>query len=302
LGCCKTQGCCVVGTELLKFHALCPLQETESGGMDKDDESEKSDDDEEENPLVVPLAENLKPSKDHLAQQWFSQDVFSGIDAVEELSDDEKVRGQGKKSKGLKVHSSERLDDDDDDLDDEMDAVITGPTSNGFSNGDHHVTSLVENDDFEIVPAEASASSDSDTSEDSDQDSDTGKAEILAYAKKMLRKKSRESIIDAAYNRYTFNDVGLPHWFADDERKHSQPMKPITKDEVEAMKVLFQNYPPETLHQRVCTLCQLHHLLKMNGNSFSHYPMPLVSQSQNAQLRILSIHSEWWDLLTYHDT
>ncbi|CAK9270394.1 unnamed protein product [Sphagnum jensenii] len=216
-------------------------QETESGGMDKDDESEKSDDDEEENPLVVPLAENLKPSKDHLAQQWFSQDVFSGIDAVEELSDDEKVRGQGQKSKGLKVHSSERLDDDDDDLDDEMDAVITGPTSNGFSNGDHHVASQVENDDFEIVPAEASASSDSDTSEDSDQDSDTGKAEILAYAKKMLRKKSRESIIDAAYNRYTFNDVGLPRWFADDERKHSQPMKPITKDEVEAMKAQFRS-------------------------------------------------------------
>jgi hypothetical protein len=30
--------------------------------------------------------------------------------------------------------------------------------------------------------------------------------------------------------------------------------------------------------------------------------LPLVSQSQNDQLRILPIHIEWWDLLTYHDT
>ena len=47
-----------------------------------------------------------------------------------------------------------------------------------------------------------------------------GKAEVLALAKKMLRRKEKESIIDAAYNRYASHDVGLPRWFEEDEAKH----------------------------------------------------------------------------------
>ena len=47
-----------------------------------------------------------------------------------------------------------------------------------------------------------------------------GKAEVLALAKKMLRRKEKESIIDAAYNRYASHDVGLPRWFQEDEAKH----------------------------------------------------------------------------------
>ncbi len=44
--------------------------------------------------------------------------------------------------------------------------------------------------------------------------------QVLALAKRMLRRKEKESIIDAAYNRYAFHDTGLPRWFTDDERKH----------------------------------------------------------------------------------
>ncbi|CAM6107003.1 unnamed protein product [Calypogeia fissa] len=69
---------------------------------------------------------------------------------------------------------------------------------------------------------------------------DNAKAETLAYAKKMPRKKSRESILDNAYNRCTFDDDNLPRWFAEDEKKHSQPMKPVTKDDIEAMKAQFR--------------------------------------------------------------
>jgi AdoMet-dependent rRNA methyltransferase SPB1 len=47
-----------------------------------------------------------------------------------------------------------------------------------------------------------------------------GKAEVLALAKRMLRRKEKESIIDAAYNRYAFHDTGLPRWFVEDERHH----------------------------------------------------------------------------------
>jgi hypothetical protein len=46
-----------------------------------------------------------------------------------------------------------------------------------------------------------------------------GKAEVLALAKRMLRRRDKESIVDAAYNRYAFHDAGLPRWFAEDEQR-----------------------------------------------------------------------------------
>lgn len=198
--------------------------------------SDKSDEDVEANPLVVPLAEASKMSKEHLAKEWFSQDIFEGVNDAEELSDDEEVIAKIKKSK----KASERVDDEDEDT-----GVGVSTRGNGYSNDSAHSAPEKENADFEVVPQESSGSSDSDSSEDSEDDN--GKAETLAYAKKMLRKRSRESIIDDAYNRYTFNDVGLPRWFNDDERKHNRPEKPITKDEVEAMKV-WKSQPCSSLH------------------------------------------------------
>ncbi len=47
-----------------------------------------------------------------------------------------------------------------------------------------------------------------------------GKAEVLALAKRMLRRKEKESIIDAAYNRYAYHDNPMPRWFSEDERRH----------------------------------------------------------------------------------
>ena len=47
-----------------------------------------------------------------------------------------------------------------------------------------------------------------------------GKAEVLAIAKKMLRRKDKESIVDAAYSRYASHDTHLPRWFEEDEQRH----------------------------------------------------------------------------------
>lgn len=44
--------------------------------------------------------------------------------------------------------------------------------------------------------------------------------QVLALAKRMLRRKDKESIVDAAYNRYAFHDTGLPRWFREDEMRH----------------------------------------------------------------------------------
>merc|ERR1712150_215952 len=49
-------------------------------------------------------------------------------------------------------------------------------------------------------------------------------------------KKRRRDIIDAGYNRYTFNDEGLPAWFTEDENKHVYRQAPVTREEVEYYK------------------------------------------------------------------
>jgi AdoMet-dependent rRNA methyltransferase SPB1 len=49
----------------------------------------------------------------------------------------------------------------------------------------------------------------------------------------MLSKKSRLDIFNKTYNRYAFQDLDqAPDWFQDDEKKHSQASKPVTKEEI----------------------------------------------------------------------
>ena len=62
-------------------------------------------------------------------------------------------------------------------------------------------------------------------------------------ARKMLRKKARNEIIDASYNRYSTHEdpSTLPSWFVEDEAKHRymerlQPTKEEMAEEKQALK------------------------------------------------------------------
>ena len=62
-------------------------------------------------------------------------------------------------------------------------------------------------------------------------------AEDLALAKKMIRKKDREEILDMSFNKYNnFDYDGMPTWFVEDEKKHNFVNLPITKEEVKVIK------------------------------------------------------------------
>ncbi|XP_020267335.1 putative rRNA methyltransferase [Asparagus officinalis] len=189
-------------------------------GQDLDQEEMK----EEKNPLMVPLQEEEQPTQEQIMEQWFSQDVFAEAaeDGLFQKSDSEDEKEEEEKPLPKVAKKSKTRD--------------SVPSKTKVSD---------ELEDFEVVPAEPlktnedSSSSSSDDSDSEEEDEDT-KAEILAYAKKMLRKKKREEILDDAYNKYMFDDEGLPTWFVEEEKKHSQPMKPITKEEINAMKAQFR--------------------------------------------------------------
>ena len=64
-------------------------------------------------------------------------------------------------------------------------------------------------------------------SDHEDYDSDDY-AETLALGTMMLRNSKAKSLVDASYNRYSWNDPeGLPDWFQDDESKNYRPKLPI---------------------------------------------------------------------------
>ncbi|CAN0402683.1 unnamed protein product, partial [Ectocarpus sp. 13 AM-2016] len=53
---------------------------------------------------------------------------------------------------------------------------------------------------------------------------DEDRARQLALGTMMLRKHRAKEMVDAAYNRFSWNDdADLPDWFVDDEKRHYRP-------------------------------------------------------------------------------
>ncbi|KAF8406450.1 hypothetical protein HHK36_008537 [Tetracentron sinense] len=192
-----------------------------------DHDSDKDQVDNEANPLMVPLVDEELPTREQITEKWFSQDIFA--EAMEEGdfgkndSEDEMEDIQEQK---LPIPKKANKD------------VSYRSTDSNFP----EVRVSKSEADFEIVPAPATDSSgdSSSSSDESEEEDDDKKAEILAFAKKLLRKKQREEILDDAYNKYMFDDEGLPPWFLDEERKHRRQIKPVTKEEIAAMKAQFK--------------------------------------------------------------
>ncbi|XVF01085.1 hypothetical protein REPUB_Repub04eG0057200 [Reevesia pubescens] len=220
----------------------------EGGDGDADDiilsdhDSDKDEADPEANPLMVPLDDGEGPSQEEITNRWFGQDIFA--EAVEQGdlgkydSDDEmEVNNQEKRPAVPEKAKVKKRQDESPSM---PDKAKVKKTDNAAGPNRTQLQALKAEDDFEIVPAPATDSSDDSSSDDSeDEDVDT-KAEILAYAKKMFRKKRRGQILDDAYNKYMFDDEGLPKWFLEEEMRHRQPIKPITKEEIAAMRAQFK--------------------------------------------------------------
>lgn len=208
------------------------MQEDENGGdgIQSDYDSDENPADEDKNPLMVSLDDGEAPTQEEIANKWFSQDIFA--EAAEEgdmemlgSEDDMQVDEPKEKtavSKEAKPNISKNARE-----------------KSNISTNAREKTDKAD-DGFEVVPAPATDSSDDSSDESSEDEDPETKAEILACAKKMLRKKQREQILDDSYNKYMFDDAGLPNWFLDEERRHRQPIKPVTKEEIAAMRAQFK--------------------------------------------------------------
>ncbi|KZT30477.1 FtsJ-domain-containing protein [Neolentinus lepideus HHB14362 ss-1] len=165
--------------------------------------------------------EGFKTSRN--AQLWFSRDVFAGVDDLDDLEDDERLRS----SEGEDV-----MEADGDAPDDDMQSVSILDNPDLF----------FQDDDFEVVPQEQD-----DVTWDVVEDAARQKmiqehglltAEAMTLAQQLVnRQKTKSDLINDGFSRYSLNAKdGLPSWFLDDEAKHYKANIPITKEAVDALR------------------------------------------------------------------
>lgn len=95
------------------------------------------------------------------------------------------------------------------------------------------------NSTFQEVPADDIGARNNDASLDS-----TEIAETRILAKKMLRKKDRNEILESTFNRYSFHErrEELPTWFVEDEQKSYFRRHQPTKEEIAQEKEEIKAY------------------------------------------------------------
>ncbi|KAJ7373969.1 pre-rRNA processing protein ftsj3 [Desmophyllum pertusum] len=190
----------------------------EDDGSEKDDEELQFDDDVEgvepgsekqpsdKNPLLVDLQPEVPLSAK--ANMWFGKDVFQGLEdeADEDLEISQMVEEYKNKGGTILEKNSEPSA-----------SVQQQGTKRGT---DKTPKEAKKENDFEVVPVE-----------DNSEYLKKLTPETLALGHKMaFSRKNKRDVIDSGYHRWTFNDEGLPAWFAEDEAKHYQRQLPVSKE------------------------------------------------------------------------
>jgi len=204
--------------------------------------SDEEGDDVEEKPVAVEMDKPAHNWKDEeKAERWFAQGIFANVEKKEEegesseediaemddkdilklpLTDKQRRQKLRKKNRSKNEKKKER-EKTGDELEEEEEVV-------------HKKEKLEIAPAF--VPPEGALCMNLPTVQSSkalEPPTDPKeKAEIQALGSLMIRKKSRLEVIDAAYNRYVYDDIPdqLPEWFLEEENMFNKPELPITKE------------------------------------------------------------------------
>ncbi|CAG0895758.1 unnamed protein product [Cyprideis torosa] len=190
-------------------------------------EEEKEDDplssEEEEREAVTPT---LNPQS-QVDLDWFEQDEFQEDKDEDGLLEDDdeawRERGRGRKRRREKEEAEEEEWEEEEDRSEEEQKKKKKKQKKG------DVPESVKRHGFEEVPVEkklSSAAAKSGSGAKLD-------AEGLAIAAKLVSSaKARRDLLDDAWNKWTFNDTGLPDWFVKYEEKHRRKPVAVTAAEV----------------------------------------------------------------------
>ncbi|KAJ2451675.1 AdoMet-dependent rRNA methyltransferase spb1 [Coemansia sp. RSA 2336] len=203
-----------------------------SAGANSSAEDSDSDNEDEEIRSMMRTAKQTakkgpkskqKIELDGRTAMWFDQPVFKGVGGV-----------------GL----DDITDDDDDnsssaDSGSDMDSGTGAAVERKRKRGDEE--DALSDASFEIASADEDEADPNDVElrdEERQADYDLATPEAMTMVRDLAnRKVTKDGLIDKHFNRYTFNDTeGLPDWFVDDEKQHSKPALPVTKEAVRMLR------------------------------------------------------------------
>ncbi|KAK7509823.1 Spb1 C-terminal domain-containing protein [Phyllosticta citriasiana] len=214
--------------------------------MEDADSDDSSDDEDGPKSLVTDLSKNkTEGGLTRRAAMFFDQDIFKGIDGLDDVPGDDSgidvaskstspedkasAKKQAKSEKPKKetkvVEESEEEPEEDDEEDDEEDEWSSDEEEVGGG--------------FETVKRdETKWDQDSIPMKDGRPDIDIITAEAMTLAHQLASgKKTKQDLLDDNFNRYSHRDVdGLPEWFLDDENKHARIQRPVTAAAAAAIK------------------------------------------------------------------
>ena len=191
-------------------------------GRDVESSGESDDEGEKKSLFVNPLAKKSGKSGDE-SEEW---------------SDDDYSEGGTRQTASKKEKAAKK------------DTVLGKRKRKGSID---NIQDFFKNETIEEVPANDPGTKEHQDGYESMDSEDIAATRILA--RKMLRKKARNELMDASYNRYTVHEDPntLPSWFVEDEAKHRfcerlQPTKEEMALEKEAIKA-FNARPSKKVEQ-----------------------------------------------------
>ncbi|KAF7967184.1 hypothetical protein HWV62_35612 [Athelia sp. TMB] len=221
----------------------------EEGGWDKMEEAKKradeddssSDDSDEDEDIPLPTGQKRRkpeaaappPKRTKLltrldepksvaqasqaAQVWFSQDVFAGMDDLEDTDEDE---------------------DEDVSMDDAEEDGWEDEEASGQDEGDNFEIVPQDQDDDDAEMWDAEGENEDEIKQAKIKKHGLVTPEAVTIAQQLVnREKTKTQLINDGFNRYSLNSRdGLPDWFLDDEAKNYKANLPITKEAVSALR------------------------------------------------------------------
>ncbi|RMZ70327.1 et-dependent rrna methyltransferase spb1 [Pyrenophora seminiperda CCB06] len=201
----------------------------------QDADSDWSDDEEEGPKGLITDLDNEEQSKQGLtkrAARFFDQDIFKGIDGLDDLDDDE--------DSGIDVEGDTEMKDETTTSAPAPEAELsirtttTKPVPSAFDQDSSDDEDKIE----EVARDETQWEQDSMPMKNGRPDIDIITAEAMTLAHQMATgQKTKHDLLDESFNRYSLRDVdGLPDWFLDDENRHSKLQRPTTAAAASAIK------------------------------------------------------------------
>ncbi|CAO2651805.1 Nn.00g000880.m01.CDS01 [Neocucurbitaria sp. VM-36] len=209
-------------------------EESDDEELVQDVDSDWSDDEEGPKTLITDLDNEGESNKGltRRAARFFDQDIFKGIDGLEDLEEDD--------DSGIDVENDTEIKDETTvtpELRQELPIRATQKTLSQQDAFDDD-SSDDENRIEEVKRDESQWEQDSMPMKNGKPDIDIITAEAMTLAHQMATgQKTKHDLLDDSFNRYSLRDVdGLPDWFLDDENRHSKLQRPVTAAAAAAIK------------------------------------------------------------------